>query len=458
METKPVNPNIVFIITDNQSPWTLGCYGNQDILTPHIDRLAGEGVRFTNAFCTNPVCSPNRATLLTGLVPSQHGVHNWLGGEKPDAQMGPHAYCTIGEFATLPQILADAGFDCGMSGKWHLGDSIHPQLGFGYWFAKPKGHTSSFHDAEAIWQGEVYREPRYYLDAITEHALDFLQQTHDSPFFLYVGYNGPYGLDQDMRSGHRNRHTEYYADKELRCFPREDVHPWLRQNRDCIGNLTAMRSYACAVSGVDDGVGAILEALRENGLEEDTLVVFTADHGLCAGHHGMWGMGDHSRPLHMFQENLRVPLIFRHPRRIPAAQTIETMTCHYDFLPSILSYLALDEQVPRSVPLAGRSYAPALLGQKPNWGAEATFHEYENTRAIQTPGWKLVQRHPEGPHELYHLAEDPEERSNLFDDPEHAEIRSALAAKLQEFFGQYTVPQYDVWREGRSKAGRVLKK
>lgn len=138
-------PNIVFIITDNQSPWTMGCYGHDEILTPNLDRLAGKGVRFTNAFCTSPVCSPNRATLMTGLMPSQHGVHCWLGQEKPCAQMGPDAYCTIEEFTNLPRVLADAGYDCGMSGKWHLGDSMNPQLGFRYWFSKPKGHTAHFY-------------------------------------------------------------------------------------------------------------------------------------------------------------------------------------------------------------------------------------------------------------------------------------------------------------------------
>jgi arylsulfatase A-like enzyme len=452
-----MKPNIVMIITDNQSPWTLGCYGNEEILTPNIDRLAAEGVRFTNAFCSNPVCSPNRATLLTGLMPSQHGVHNWLGTEKPDAQMGPHAYCTIREFVTLPWTLADEGYDCGMCGKWHLGDSLHPQLGFRYWFAMPKGHTRSFYDAEAIWEGKVYRESRYYLDAITDHAIDFMRQARN-PFFLYVGYNGPYGLDQDLRTGHRNRHTAYYADKELRCFPREEAHPWLRQNLDCIGNETAMRSYACAVSGVDDGVGAILEALAELGYEEDTLVVFTADHGLCAGHHGMWGMGDHSRPLHMFQTNLRVPLIFRHPARIKAGQVVEIMTCNYDFLPSVLSYLELDEHIPVGVPLPGRSYAPALVGQELEWDEEIIFHEYENTRAVQTRRWKLVQRHPDGPDELYDLLDDPGERRNLIDEPDHADIRASLRTRLQDFFRRYADPQYDLWREGRSKAGRILER
>ena len=448
-------PNIVFIITDNQSPWTLGCYGNKEIRTPNIDRLAQEGIRFTNAFCSNAVCSPNRATCLTGLMPSQHGVHNWLGGEQPDAQVGPHAYCTIREFAALPQILADEGYACGLSGKWHLGDSLHPQLGFGYWFAKPRGHTSTFYNDQAIWQGQIYEEPRYYIDAITEHAVAFLEQARKKPFFLYVGYNGPYGLDQDMRTGHRNRHTAYYADKELRCFPREDAHPWLKQNRDCIKNEVAIRSYAAAVSGVDDGVGRIMEALAHLNVQPNTLVIFTADHGLCAGHHGMWGMGDHSRPRHMFQENLRVPLIFRHPKRIPHGQVFETMTCNYDFLPSVFSYLDLAHRIPSVPELAGRSYAPALVGEEVEWGEEITFHEYEDTRAVQTRDWKLVRRHPDGPDELYDMLNDPEERENLIERPGCGPAQRSLDARMQSFFERYADPQYDLWHNGVSKAGRL---
>ena len=132
-------PNVVFIMTDNQGAWTLGCYGNPDIRTPNIDRLADEGIRFSNAYCVNSVCSPSRATFMTGLIPSQHGVHCYLGGEKPDAQMGPDAYCTIHEFANLPRVMADAGHTCGLSGKWHLGDSLRPQEGFSYWFTRPRG-------------------------------------------------------------------------------------------------------------------------------------------------------------------------------------------------------------------------------------------------------------------------------------------------------------------------------
>ena len=451
-----MRPNIVFIITDNQSPWTLGCHGNDEILTPNCDRLASEGVRFTNALCVNPVCSPNRATCLTGLMPSQHGVHNWLGGEKPDAQIGPEAYCTIGEFANLPEILAHEGYSCGLSGKWHLGDSLNPQLGFDYWFSKPRGHTRTFYDSEAIWEGEIYREPRYSLDAITDHAVDFLQQRDEEPFFLYVGYNGPYGLDQDMRDGHRNRHSEYYAGKPLLCFPRGETHPWLVQNRDCMNNETTMRSYASAVSGVDDGVGTLLETLDDLQLAENTLVIYTADHGLCAGHNGVWGMGDHSRPLHMFQQNLRVPLLMRHPAAIPAGRVVDELSPNYDLFPSMLEYLGLESPLPSDLLLPGRSFAPALRGEALGWDDQVAIHEYENTRAIQTPEWKLIRRHPDGPDELYDMVRDPGERVNLIGYPDHEAVIGGLDARLTAFFAKHADPRYDLWSGGISKAGRSL--
>lgn len=110
-------PNIIFIMTDNQGAWPLGCYGNPEIRTPNIDQLADGGIRFSNAYCVNSVCSPSRATFFTCLISSQHGVHSYLGGEKPYLQMRPDAYCTIREFANLPRILSDTGYDCGLSGK-----------------------------------------------------------------------------------------------------------------------------------------------------------------------------------------------------------------------------------------------------------------------------------------------------------------------------------------------------
>ena len=448
--------NVVFIMTDNQGAWTLGCYGNKDIRTPNIDHLAGDGIRFSNAYCVNSVCSPSRATFLTGLIPSQHGVHCWLGTEKPDAQIGPDAYCTIREFANFPRILSDAGHTCGLSGKWHLGDSIRPHEGFSYWFTMPKGHTTTFRNAQAIWAGEIYKEPRYFTDAITAHALDFLQQNHENPFFLYVPYNGPYGLGGHMTETHENRHTEYYADKELPSFPREPVHPWLRANRQIINNPVSIRGYAAAVSGVDDGVGQILDTLTRYGLDENTLVIYTADQGLCGGHHGMWGMGDHSVPLHTFEEAIHIPLIFRHTGRIPAGVSFDGRTCNYDFFPSVLDYLGMADKLPHASELPGKSYARALLGNEIEWD-DVIFHEFENTRMIRNDRWKYTRRHPDGPDELYDMENDPGERNNLAMDGEYAPIIEKLRAQLYEFFNRYADPQYDLWRNGTSKAGRMIR-
>ena len=445
--------NLVLIMTDNQGAWTLGCYGNEQIRTPAIDGLAADGIRFANAYCVNSVCSPSRATYLTGLLPSQHGVHCWLGTEKPDAQMGPDAYCTIQEFSNLPRMLSESGYACGLSGKWHLGDSLRPQEGFSYWFTKPKGHTATFFDDEAIWDGETYTEPRYFTDVITEHAVGFLEQQNDEPFFLLTAYNGPYGLGQHMSYPHRNRHAAHYADRELSCFPREPAHPWLRLNRDFIGNPVSIEGYAAAVSGVDDGVGEILTTLERRGLADDTLVVFCSDQGLCGGHHGMWGMGDHSRPMHTFEETIHIPLIFRHPQAIPAGQTFEGRTCNYDFFPSVLDHLGLADRLPDGAKLPGRSYAAALRGQALDWEGPI-FHEFENVRMVRDGRWKLTWRYPAGPDELYDMEGDPGERLNLVDETAHRGTVGRLRNLIQEFFDEYADLEYDRWNDGRSKAGR----
>src|SRR2546421_6495291 len=127
-----------------------------------------------------------------------------------------------------------------------------------------------------IWQGKIYKEPAYTTDAITSHALEFIEQNRKKPFFLYLAYNAPYGLGQVVRKEHRNRHTAYYADKPMNSFPRAKISRWLQQNRFAVNNVTSIRSYAAAVSGMDDGVGLVMEKLKELGLDKNTLVVFSA--------------------------------------------------------------------------------------------------------------------------------------------------------------------------------------
>lgn len=445
--------NVVFILTDNHGAWTLGCYGNKEIRTPNIDKLAAQGTLFTRAYCNNSVCSPSRATFLTGLLPSQHGVHAYI----PEAaQTGPRAYSTIKEFRTLPKILSESGYVCGLSGKWHLGDNLHPQEGFTYWFTKKGGHTTAFYNDDMIWQEKIYKEPKYTTEAITDHAIEFIEQNRSKPFFLYLAYNGPYGLGKVVQEEHRNRHTAYYADKEMNSFPREKVNPWLSANRFAVNNVKSMRSYAAAVSGVDDGVGRVLDKLKELGLDQNTLVVFSADQGLNAGHGGYWGMGDHSRPINTHEATVRIPLIFRQPGQVSAGKTSDLMVENHDFLPTVLDYLGLKGKMPGTPKSPGKSFASVLRGEQVEW-ENVIYHEFENTRMIRTEKWKLTIRYPYGPNELYDMQNDPEEKENLIHVEGHAGIRKELKQKLETFFSKYADPKYDRWKGGATKGTDILK-
>lgn len=447
-------PNLVFILTDNQGAWQLGCYGNPDIRTPNIDRLAGEGLRFTRAFASNAVCSPTRATCLTGLIPSQHGVHCFL---DPKYMMGPEAYNTLAEFRTLPKILAENGYTCGLTGKWHLGDNLHPQEKFSYWITMVQGSTNEFYDLPVIENGAVRKEPQYATQLWTDHAKRFITQNRQRPFFLFLTYNGPYGLGPLLLKPARNRHAEYYADKELLSFHRDAMHPWLHNNKEYLNNLVSIRRVAAEVSGVDDGVGEVLATLKELGLDEQTLVVYAADQGWMGGTNGLWGMGDHTRPIGAFDGMMHIPLIFRHVGAIRPGTTSDIMVSNYDFLPTLLAHLGLGDKLAGAQPRSpGRDFSSVLAGRSLPW-ENVVYYEMEYVRAIRTEQWKYVHR-PAGPYELYDLQTDPYEKFNLYGQPQQAAVQQQLQGQLDAFFQKTADPQYDLYRGGRSKASLVSHK
>ena len=443
-------PNVVFILTDNQGAWTLGCYGNSDIRTPHIDGLAREGMRFTRALSSNPVCSPTRATFLTGLIPSQHGVHSFL---DPKYMMGPEAYNTLREFTSLGEVLRDAGYTCGLSGKWHLGDNLHPSEGFSYWITKPDGHTQEFYNQNVIEDGKVRKEEGYTTDLWTRKGIEFIEQNRERPFFLFLAYNGPYVLGQLMNNPPRNRHAAYYKGKHFTSFPVDAMHPWQFANKQFHNKQNAMERTAAEVSGVDDGVGDVLATLKRLGLEENTVVVYASDQGWMGGQNGMWGMGDHFRPIGAHELMMQIPLIFRHPGKIPAGRTSDILVSNYDFMPTVLDVLGLGARTPNSPPLPGRNFSAVLRGQNVPWD-NVIFYEMETVRAIRDDQWKYVARFPQGPFELYDMKRDPHERFNLFGQPGLEEVRANLSRRLDAFFNRYADPQYDIWKGGRSKAKR----
>jgi arylsulfatase A-like enzyme len=442
-------PNIVVIMTDNHGAWTLGCYGNRDIDTPHIDRLAAGGMKFTQAFANNAVCSPTRATFLTGLMPCQHGVHCFL--RRTPLQMGPEARSAIAEYDTLPQILNEAGYECGLVGKWHLGANMTPHEGFSKWITTPHGGTQEFYDAEIIENGKMTRFPGYTTDLWTDHAVRFVKDSSkkQKPFFLFLSYNGPYGLGRLLLNESKNRHVDKYSARLFESFPREPAHPWLFNNRDYLNNLVSIRRFAAELNAVDDGVGEVMAALRESDVDDNTLVVFTADQGWVGGHGGFWGMGDHTRPLTAYDGMLKIPLIFNRPGSIPASEN-DQLVSNYDLMPTLLSSVGLNSKMPQKPLSPGRDFSKSLAGEYTPWKDEV-FYEFENTRAIRTPDWKLIKRYPYGPDELFELGSDPGERTNLTNIPEHKPIKAALEKRLSEFFKKYADPRFDLWNGGGSK-------
>jgi arylsulfatase A-like enzyme len=209
---------------------------------------------------------------------------------------------------------------------------------------------------------------------------------------------------------------------------------------------------------VDDGVGEVLAALERLGLDNDTLVVFTADQGMAGGHGGFWGMGDHTRPLTAHEGTMRVPLIFRHPGQIPEGVRPAQMVSNYDFMTSVLHYVELEKCLPKSPKSPGRSYHRILRGKGvKNWH-NAVFYEFENVRAIRTDRWKYAERVGGEPNELYDLEADPSERDNLCEQGKHERTGRSLRRRLHAFFDRYADPKWDLWRGGDAKGGLLLGK
>jgi len=461
-------PNIVLIVSDNQSQTLLGTYGNSEILTPNIDRLAAEGIKYKQAFSVSGVCSPTRATLLTGLLPSQTGVHVAL-----PTHVDVDHWSAIEEFRNLPQTLKDAGYRTALVGKYHLGAHEEPQLGFDFWVTFPGGHTTTFYNETVIDNGKTYRSPEHLTDFWTRRAVDFIsQQSAAQPFFLLLTYNGPYMLPPTVTMEPNNRYAAYYQ-QHPPSFPQEPVHPFLKTWAtgrgpsglmvregttawtaiEALNNKTAIVNTASETAMVDEGVGRVLDALKTQKLGGDTLVVYTSDQGASYGHHGLWGNTSWSFPFAAYNINMQVPLIFRHPEHIPGGVEIDIMVSQVDFLPTLFDYIGLNDLEIANSP--GKSFAASLHGEKTEWN-NTVFFEFATVRAIETSKWKYVRRFPPtDPRELYDLEADAGETVNLIDSPTHAEIVAALDKRLTAYFDEHADPKYDLWHGGTAK-GRLL--
>jgi len=429
--------NIVFILSDDQGIWANGCYGNPEIRTPHIDRLAATGMRFDNFFVATPVCSPSRATFLTGRISSQHGVHDWI----REGNTGADAALYLEDEVAYTDVLTEHGWRCGLSGKWHLGHSQIAQHGFDHWFVHQSG-GGEYNDAPMIRDGELIKAPGYVTTAITDDALEYIDRSAEraEPFYLSVHYTAPHS----PWTGHPQDIVDSYDDCAFDSCPQEDMHPWAvghPLSEGCLGNREMLKGYFAAVTAMDLEIGRLLDRLEENGLREQTLVVFTSDNGFSCGQHGFWGKGNGTYPPNMYENSVKVPFVISQPGAIEQGVVQREMVSAYDFMPTLLDYAGLPLPTGRNLP--GQSFAPLLRGEGLGRDEVVVYDEYGGTRMLRTREWKYVHRYPDGPCELYDLVNDSDERVNRADDASQVERIGALRGQLEAWFARYVIPERD---------------
>ncbi|MFM7127798.1 MAG: sulfatase [bacterium] len=425
----PARPNILFIYTDDQAPWTMGCYGRTDTLTPNLNRLAAAGMRFDNAFTTTPVCSPSRAGLISSLYSTQVKIRDWLNPSvEPNDGLAP---ATI----TWPELLKSNGYKTFLAGKWHLGllDQFHPRRsGFDQFFGFRGGGNSPLNPTLENEEGITARLEGNLANMMTDHTLQFIRQNKDNTWLAALHFREP--------------HAPYVptAPEDLQAVSKLEIklpdYPGLPLER----MEKLRRDYLAAVHAVDRNVGRVLDLLDELKLNDDTLGIFTSDHGYMIGEHGLhhkgnasWMASGHTGPRpNMFDYAIRVPLLVRQPSRIAAGSTSKRTLTQLDIYPTILSWMGL--ALPPNLKLQGRDASVILqTGSAEGWD-DTYFGQYDmkhykeaHMRTLRRPDWKLI-RHlePGESDELYDLKNDPEETRNLASDDNHKTIRHELNDEL----------------------------
>ncbi|MCL4841872.1 MAG: sulfatase-like hydrolase/transferase [Bryobacteraceae bacterium] len=431
-------PNLVFVMTDDHSPWAISPGGCSTMHTPHIAALARSGTRFANAFACTPVCSPSRLTWLTGQIPSRHGVQDWL---RPVDSFGPQSRRFLDGLPTWSEALARAGYTLGLAGKWHMGHDDRPHAGFSWWATIPGG-GGPYQNPTFYKNGKTIPMKGFKTDLVGDAALEFLdtRKGQNHPFALYLPFyapHTPYNYQPDQ-------YRAPYEGSDFPCFPRRSKNP--RQNPGLAahhGNPESMRGFSALVTGADSQLGRVVEKLKQMGVYEDTVIVFTSDQGWSAGHHGVWGKGNGTWPFNMYDTAIGVPLIWAHPGKIAAGRVESTMVSSYDFLATLLDYLGIAN--PHQT--AGLSYADLLRGRRPSWQRDTLFFEYSGLRGLRTERWKYLERDT-GEQELYDLREDAHEERNL---ASKSAQTAPFSRTLTQWFARQDAPPLKDWRSSTTQ-------
>lgn len=429
-------PNILVFLTDDHGQWAAHCYGTAELHTPNMDRLAQAGVRMTRAFTPSPVCSPARASFFTGLYPSQHGIHDWI--DEADATIN------IDGHVNIAHLLGQVSYETALIGKWHCGHSRRPAPGFDRWFSFYESQYPHCGTQQFSNEGELVIEEGHQSPFITQRVVDFLETRDASrPFFACVGYvntHSPFS-DQAERLAEHYRHCSF---DDVPVEPFNAVHGeavWPAPGRDD-EQREQLAQYYAAVSMIDEQIGVIVDQLERTGQLDNTLIVYTSDHGHMCGHHGMWCKGNASTPQNFLDESVRVPCLLSWPAGIAQGVVRDEVVDHCDLFATLLE--AAGSSVPAEIRSPGRSYLPLLTGAVGGWEKTAQICEYGNARMIRTEQYKLIRRYPSNGRaygdEFYDLQAEPRETVNRIGDPALAGMIEAYTAVLDEFFAGYEMP------------------
>ena len=429
---QPRKPNIIYILADDLGYGDLGCYGQKQIQTPHLDQMAAEGMRFTAHYAGSTVCAPSRCCLMTGY----HTGHALIRGNAT-VPLRP-------QDVTIPEVLQPAGYRSALIGKWGLGEAgstgVPTKQGFDYFYGYLNQIRAHNFYPEFLWRNEdkveldnevIYTETGYSKgvgsaavkqvdyshDLFAQEALQFVKENADLPFYLYLAFTIPHANNEYwLLDGHGMEVPDYgmYADQD-----------WPE----------AQKGLAAMITRMDRDIGELLKTLQELGIEKNTLVMFSSDNGPHREGENDPDFFNSNGPLRgikrdLYEGGIRVPLIARWPGTVPANTTSDLPSAFWDMMPTFAELA--DVAAPQDTD--GISMVPTLLGnfdqQKEHEFLYWEFHEGQaSSQAVRMSKWKAVRHDPDGPLELYNLEQDIGEENNIAD--EHPEIVSRIEEYLR---------------------------
>jgi len=444
--------NIILVLSDDHRYDFMGFMPGAPAFleTPNLDRMAKQGAHLANAFVSTSLCSPSRASILTGRYMHNHGIVDNQRPEPPGTVF-------------FPQYLQQAGYRTAFIGKWHMGhDSDDPRPGFDRWAAF-KGQGEYF-DPTLNINGTRKTFTGYNTDILTDQALDWLKTADGRPFFLYLSFKAVhYPFEPAPR--HRGRYDKFPVPRPETMANTEGNYQtqphWVRQRRYSIHGVDHMetgpfdndpvpsfddlyRRFCETVHGLDENIGRVLDHLDRTGLSKSTLVIYMGDNGFALGEHGFYDKRD------AFEESIRIPMLAWAPGMIEAGTTIEPMVQNIDMAPTILDVAGI--QPPAEAAFDGRSFLPLLLGRKTPWRDHILYEYYwewnfpatPTTFAIRTDRYKYIYYHGIWDHDgFYDLRTDPHERHNLIAIPAYKDQIEALKTQLfteLQSCGPLTIP------------------